>query len=104
MYAVIAHGGTQYRVAPGERVRVEHVAGQAGDTVEFTDLRLVAEEGPGGSLRLGQALTGAKVVATVLTQDRDTKVVIFKKKRCKQYRRTAGHRQSFTEVRVERIV
>ena len=100
MYAVMAHGGRQYRVVPGEIVRLGRIVGSSGDAVEFADLRLVEADGED---RFGKALAGAKVVGTVVRHDRAPKVIIFKKKRCKQYRRTRGHRQDFTEVRIERI-
>lgn len=100
MYAVIAQGGRQHRVSPGDVVRLERIAGKPGDTVELSDVRLIASE---GKLSTGSATAGQKVVATVVEQDRGPKIIIFKKKRCKQYRRTNGHRQSFTAVRIDRI-
>lgn len=100
MYAVIAHGGKQYRVAPGEIVQVELVAAAAGEAVEFHDVRMVDD---GSTTLLGKSLAGSKVVGTVIARDRAPKIVIFKKKRCKQYRRTSGHRQNLSTVRIERI-
>ena len=104
MYAVIAHGGKQYRVAPGDVIRVERVkgvTGEKGTTVEFGDVRL---SGAGTDLKLGKAASSLKVVGTVTGVDFGPKVLIFKKKRCKQYRRTRGHRQGFSEIRIDRIV
>jgi large subunit ribosomal protein L21 len=100
VYAVIAHGGKQYRVAPGDVVRLELMAGSAGDRIELGDVRLLERE---GELRFGQDLAAARVVATVLRQGKSAKVIVFKKKRRKQYRRTRGHRQHFTEVRIDSI-
>ena len=101
MYAVIAHGGKQYRVAPGDVVRFERVPDAAGATVEFTRLLLIESE---GALRLGSGLVGAKVVGTVVKHNRGPRITVFKKKRCKQYRRTSGHRQNHSEIRIDRIV
>ena len=100
MNAIFAHGGKQYRVMPGDVLRLERVAGDKGASVEFSDVRLVSDN---GEVKAGKSAAGAKVVATIVGQDRGPKVIIFKKKRCKQYRRTKGHRQAFTEVRIERI-
>ena len=100
MYAIIAHGGKQYRVAPGETLRLERVAGNKGDEVELTSVLMVENE---GGLKLGEDLAGAKVVVKVLGHDRAAKVLIFKKKRRKQYRRTKGHRSLLTRVRITDI-
>jgi len=102
MYAVFASGGKQYRVAPGDTVRVERLEGKPGDTVELPHVLLVERD---GAVTIGTpTVANAKVVGTVLVQDLAAKVVIFKKKRCKQYRRSGGHRQPFTALRIERIV
>ena len=100
MYAVIAHGGKQYRVSPGDVVQLEKIPGDAGDSVELTDVRLFADD---GKVELGEDAAGKKVVATVVGQGRGPKIIVFKKKRRKQYRRTQGHRQYITEVRIDRI-
>jgi large subunit ribosomal protein L21 len=101
MYAVIRTGGKQARVAPGESVRLEKLDGAVGDTVELSEVLLVGDE---GDPRVGTPLVaGAKVVGTILAQGRGPKVVVFKMKRRKGYRRKQGHRQAYTEVRVERI-
>lgn len=100
MYAVISHGGKQLRVAPGDVVRVERVDGESGASIELSDVRLVAD---GDSLQCGEATQGRRVVGTVLRQGKHAKVIVFKKKRRKQYRRTRGHRQRFTEIRIDRI-
>ena len=101
MYAVIRSGGKQYRVAPGQTVRLEKVTGDVGSTVEFGDVLVVENE---GKFQAGAPLiANAKVLATVLENDRAKKIIVFKKKRKKQYRRTKGHRQDFTAVRIEKI-
>lgn len=101
MYAVIRTGGKQVRVSPGEAVRVEKLAGAVGEPVELGEVLLVGGE---GDARVGQPLVaGAKVVGTITAQDRGPKITIFKMKRRKGYRRKMGHRQSYTEIRVERI-
>jgi large subunit ribosomal protein L21 len=101
MYAVIRSGGKQYRVAPGQTVRLEKVTGDVGTTVEFGDVLVVENE---GKFQAGAPLiANAKVLATVLENDRAKKIIVFKKKRKKQYRRTKGHRQDFTAVRIDKI-
>ncbi len=101
MYAVLRTGGKQVRVAPGDSVRVEKLEGAVGDPVELSDVLLVGgDEGA----RIGTPLVeGAKVVGTIAAQGRGPKLVIFKMKRRKGYRRKRGHRQSYTEIRVEGI-
>jgi len=99
MYAVIKSGGKQYRVKAGQTVRLEKLVGEAGSKVQLGDVVLVED---GGEVKTG-ALSNAKVEATILETDRADKIIVFKKKRKKQYRRTRGHRQSFTAVRIEKI-
>ncbi len=101
MYAVIRSGGKQHRVAPGDTVKVEKLPGAVGDTVELDQILMVSGE---DAVSVGAPLVpGATVKATVVAQDRHRKIIVFKKKRKKQYRRTRGHRQAFTEVRVDEI-
>ncbi len=101
MYAVVRTGGKQFRVEPGEAVRVEKLEGSVGDSIEFGEVLLVgAEDGA----KIGTPLVaGAKVVGTITAQGRGPKLTIFKMKRRKGYRRKAGHRQSYTEIRVDKI-
>jgi large subunit ribosomal protein L21 len=100
-YAVIRTGGKQYRATPGAILRVERVDGDVGATVEFTEVLLTAAD---GGVRVGQPLVdGAKVTATIVEQGRSRKVLVFKKKRRKNYRRRRGHRQAVTTVRVDGI-
>lgn len=102
MYAVIKTGGKQYRVAAGEVVTIEKVAGDTGSTVEFTEVLLVGgSENP----KVGSPLvSGAKVTAEVVEQGRAAKVIAFKKRRRKNSRRKRGHRQHQTTVRIKDIV
>ena len=101
MYAVIRSGGKQYRVAPGQTIRLEKVAGDVGSKVELGEVLLVENE---GNVQVGSpVVANAKIQATVLEHDRAKKILVFKKKRKKQYRRTQGHRQDYTAVRIDSI-
>jgi large subunit ribosomal protein L21 len=101
MYAVIRTGGKQARVAPGDSIRLEKLAGTVGDPVELPEVLLVGNE---GEPRIGTPLVeGAKVIGTIMAQGRGPKIIVFKMKRRKGYRRKYGHRQAYTEVRVEKI-
>ena len=101
MYAVIRSGGKQYRVTPGQTVRLEKLAGDAGSKVQLDNVLMVED---GGNVQLGSALANAKVQGTIIESDRAGKILVFKKKRKKQYRRTNGHRQSYTAVRIDEIL
>ncbi|HYA45986.1 MAG TPA: 50S ribosomal protein L21 [Burkholderiales bacterium] len=102
MYAVIRTGGKQYRVKSGEQLRVELLPADVGAAVSFEQVLMVGE---GEQVRVGAPLVaGAKVQATVLAHGRDDKLKIFKLRRRKHYAKTQGHRQSFTEVRIDDIV
>ncbi|HKB07512.1 MAG TPA: 50S ribosomal protein L21 [Candidatus Polarisedimenticolia bacterium] len=100
-YAVISAGGKQHKVAVGDRIRVEKIVAGVGDKVTFDQVLALQTD---GGLQVGRpVLKGARVIGRVLEQDKAKKVLIFKKKRRKQYRRTRGHRQPFTAVIVEEI-
>lgn len=99
MYAVIRSGGKQYRVSPGDELRVELLPGTAGTRIQLADVLAVGESG--GALR---PASGARVEATVLAQDKAAKVLVFHYKRKKQYKKLQGHRQRFTRIRVDEIV
>ena len=101
MYAVMRTGGKQYKVAVNDVVRVEKLPAQQGESVEFTDVLLVSGD---NGVTTGEGASGHKVTGSVVVQDRDKKIIVFKKKRRKNYRRKAGHRQAFTEVRITGIV
>lgn len=101
MYAIIHTGGKQYKVSPGDVIRVEKLAGEAGADVEFNHVFAVRKEG----LTLGTPLVeNAKVLATIVRNDKAPRIRVLKYKRKKQYRRTIGHRQEFSEVRIKEIV
>ncbi len=101
MYAIIRTGGKQYRVQQGDVVRVERIPGDVGATVTLEDVLLV---GGDGEPRLGgPTVEGASVVGTVVEQGRDAKIRVFKYKKRTHYRRTRGHRQSFTAVRIDAV-
>jgi large subunit ribosomal protein L21 len=102
MYAVIRSGGKQYRVAPGQKIRLEVLAGEVGTKVELDNVLLVEND---GNIQVGSPLVAnAKVEATVIERDRAKKILVFKKKRKKQFRRTHGHRQGYTSVRIDNII
>jgi large subunit ribosomal protein L21 len=100
MYAVIRSGGKQYRVTPGQTLRLEKLEGEAGSKIQLGNVLMVED---GGKIQTGAPLPGASVEATIIQSDRTDKVLVFKKKRKKQYRRKRGHRQDFTAVRIEKI-
>jgi len=102
MYAVIETGGKQYRVAPGDVIRVETLPGEAGADVEFDKVLAVVRDS--NELMLGDSLGQVRVRGTIQEQGRAAKIIVFKFKRKKQYKRTTGHRQNYTAVRVSEIV
>ncbi len=100
MYAVIKTGGKQYRVSEGQRLRVERIDGDPGQPVTFDQVLLVGGE----SLKIGQpTVAGASVTAEIVTHDRDKKIIVFKLRRRKNYRRKTGHRQPYTELKITGI-
>ncbi|MCW5591076.1 MAG: 50S ribosomal protein L21 [Burkholderiales bacterium] len=101
MYAVIKAGGKQYRVAPGENIKIEQVQADVGATIVLDQVLMVAD---GEAVKVGTpTLAGAKVSATVVAHGRGPKVRIFKMRRRKHYMKTQGHRQNYTEIRVDAI-
>ena len=104
MYAVIRTGGKQYRVASGQVVKVERLDGEVGDTIAFDQVLMVGAEQDGAEPQIGSPLVaGAQVTAEVLEQSKGPKVIVFKKKRRKNYRRKRGHRQFQTVLRIREI-
>ena len=98
MYAVIRTGGKQYLVSPGEKLKIEPTAHENGN-IEFSDILAVSgEEG-----KFESDLTGAKVLASVVAHGRGEKILVFKLKRKKQYKKMQGHRQNFVEVKINEI-
>lgn len=102
MYAVIETGGKQYRVAPGQTIEVETLTGDIGSAVEFD--RVLAISNDANEMVLGDALKTARVRGTIAAHGRGDKIIVFKFKRKKQYKRTIGHRQNYTRVQVQEIV
>jgi len=101
MYAVVRTGGKQVRMMPGHAVRVEKLPGTVGESIELDQVLLVGGE---GETRVGTPLVeGVKVVGTITNQGRGPKIIVFKMKRRKGYRRKMGHRQDYTEIRVDSI-
>jgi len=102
MFAVIKTGGKQYRVSPRDVIRVERLSSPAGEVVELTDVLAMSRD---DGLTLGQPLVaGARVAATVLEHNRADKILVFRKQRRKNFRRTQGHRQNQTVLRIEEIL
>ena len=100
MYAVIRTGGKQYRVSEGDTLRVEKLPGDVGSTITFDEVLLLG----GQSVQVGKPLiSGATVSAQIVAQDRAKKIIVFKMRRRKNYRRKNGHRQWFTEVKITGI-
>ena len=101
MYAIVETGGKQYRVQPGEVLRVESLPGGVGQVVELKQVRLV--QGDAGLLVGRPWVEQARVMAEIIRQGRTRSMTVFKKHRRKNYRRTKGHRQGFTQVRITDI-
>jgi large subunit ribosomal protein L21 len=102
MHAIIETGGKQFRVAPGDLLRVPKLSGEPGAEVALGKVLAVFNDG--GELTVGDNLGDARVNATIASHDRADKILVFKFKRKKQYKRTQGHRQDYTEVRIRDIV
>ena len=101
MYAVIKTGGKQYRVVAGEKLKIEQIPADVGAEITIDQILMVGE---GESVKIGAPLvTGALVKATVLSQGRHDKVTIFKMRRRKHYQKHQGHRQNYTEIRIDGI-
>jgi large subunit ribosomal protein L21 len=101
MYAIFRTGGKQFRAEPGATIRIPNVTAEPGDTITFDEVLLGAND---GDLKVGAPLVGgAAVTAEVVKHGKGEKIIIFKHKRRKNYRRKLGHRQKFTEVRVNEI-
>ncbi|MCK9521908.1 MAG: 50S ribosomal protein L21 [Proteobacteria bacterium] len=101
MYAVIATGGKQYRVSEGDKVRIEKLIGDVGDKVTLDRVLMI---GNGDKSKIGTpVVAGAKVDATIVQQARARKIIVFKFKRRKKFRKKHGHRQPFTELQINKI-
>ncbi len=102
MYAVIETGGKQYRVTPGQTIEVDTLSGDIGTDVEFD--RVLAISNESNELVIGDALKSARVRGKIASHGRGDKILVFKFKRKKQYKRTIGHRQNYTRVEVQEIL
>ncbi len=101
MYAIIRTGGKQYPVSTGERLRVEKIDGQVGESVELSEVLMIAD---GDDVKIGQpTVEGAKVTARIVEQGKAKKVIVFKKRKRKGYRVKRGHRQLFTALEIGEI-
>jgi large subunit ribosomal protein L21 len=98
-YAIIRTGGKQFRVEEGATVRVPSIEKPAGEKIEVDALLI----GGNGETRAGEALAGAAIAATIVDHGRGDKIIVFKKKRRKQYKRKQGHRQDYTTIKIESI-
>jgi len=103
--AIFRSGGQQYRATEGDRLRIASLPGEAGETVVFDEvLALVGDDATGGPAAIGQPLVaGAKVSAEIVSHGRGEKLIVFKFRRRKRYKRKMGHRQGFTEVKITAI-
>jgi large subunit ribosomal protein L21 len=101
MYAVIQAGGRQFRVAPGDKVRVDTIDKEVGAEIELGGVLALTNDS--GELVTGSNVANARVIATVSGHGRGDKIIVFKFKRKKQYRKTIGHRQNYTELTVSQI-
>ena len=101
MYAIVETGGKQYRVEPGLKLKVEKLEGEVGGKVQLDKVRLI--QGDKGLVIGRPWVERGRVLAEIVAQDRTRSIMVFKKKRRKNYRRTKGHRQCFTEVRITGI-
>ena len=99
MYAIIATGGKQYKVSEGDIIKVEKLDAEAGATVTFDQVLAVSDD----SLKVGADVKNAAVTATVMEQGRSRKVIVYKYKRKTGYHKKNGHRQYFTEVKIDKI-
>ena len=99
MYAIIATGGKQYKVAEGDVLKVEKLGAAAGETVTFDQVIAVSNDG----LKVGADVAGATVAATVVGEGKGKKVIVYKYKRKTGYHKKNGHRQAYTQVKIEKI-
>ncbi len=102
MYAVITSGGKQHRVAPGDTLLVDRIDAGLGTEVELAGLTLAVNDA--GEVTSGDSLANSKVTATVKAHERGDKILVFKFKRKKQYKRTIGHRQNYTRLTIDQVV
>lgn len=102
MYAVIESGGKQYKVEEGSKILIEKINAPVGSMIELSNILLVSKEGK--TLMEKSVLKNSKVLGEIVKQDRAKKIIVFKKERRKDYKKTIGHRQYYTEVKIKQIV
>ena len=101
MYAVIASGGKQYKIKEGDILRIEKISGEIDETISFDKILMFSD---GESVKIGQPdLDNVSVSGHIVEQDKAKKIIVFKYKRRKRYRRTQGHRQYFTTIKIDSI-
>lgn len=102
MFAVIKTGGKQYRVKEGDLLKVEKLSGEAGESIEFSEVLAVGQD---DTIKLGTpSVSGAKVIGRIIEQGKRKKIIVFKKRRRKGYAKKQGHRQLFTSVEIQSIM
>lgn len=101
MYAVLESGGKQYRVAAGDTIRVDTLPGDAGSAVELGGVLAIVND---GAVTTGSKTADARIKGTIVEHGRGDKVIVFKFKRKKQYKKTIGHRQNYTAIKIDEIV
>ena len=99
MYAIIATGGKQYKVSEGDVIKVEKLEVEAGNTVTFDQVIAISD----GALKVGEDVKASTVTATVMEQGRGRKVIVYKYKRKTGYHKKNGHRQAYTQVKIDKI-
>ncbi|HZH35256.1 MAG TPA: 50S ribosomal protein L21 [Pyrinomonadaceae bacterium] len=98
-YAIVRTGGKQFHVEPGAKLRVPSIEGDVNSQIELETMLVTGD----GDVKFGESIGGAVVKATVLSHGRGDKIIVFKKKRRKQYKRKQGHRQGYTEIQIDSI-
>jgi large subunit ribosomal protein L21 len=101
MYAVLETGGKQYRVAAGDTIRVETLPGDVGSAVELGQIKALIND---GAVTAGSKSADARIKGTIVEHGRGDKIIVFKFKRKKQYKKTIGHRQNYTAIKIDEIV
>lgn len=101
MYAIIETGGKQYKISEGDTIKIEKIEGEAGSTVELSNVLMVSQ---GEEINVGNPLLqGAKATGEILGHEKDKKIIVFKHKRRKNYRKKQGHRQAYTSIKITGI-
>jgi len=103
MYAIVKTGGKQYKVSPGDIIKIDKIDGAAGNEITFEDILMVVADDK--NIEIGKPyLSNVKIAGEIIKQSKDQKIIIFKSKRRKGYRKKTGHRQLLTEVKIKEII